>query len=212
VKLTHQFTVPVPVDEAWDTLLDLERVAPCLPGASVDSLEGDLCTGKVKVKVGPISMTYGGEVTILERDVLGRRVTMSAQGKELRGTSKATAQVVATLAPAEAGTTTVTVGTDLDLTGKPAQFGRGIITDVSNRLIGAFADNLAQLLGTPEPVAEPEETAESAPPLAAAPDVAEAPSLDLVGLLAPRLGAVAGVAVPALLAFVLGLVLGRRRR
>jgi carbon monoxide dehydrogenase subunit G len=212
MQLTNSFTVPVPIDRAWDTLLDMERVAPCLPGAAVDSFDGEVCQGRVKVKVGPISLQYRGEVTIDERDDATRTLVMTGLGKEVKGSSSATARIRANLVD-QGAATAVHVATDLDLTGKPAQFGRGIITDVSNRLVGTFARNLENLLtaeDAPAPAAPAgsESAAAAAPapaPVAATP---EPEALDALSLLPAPVRR----AVPVLGGVLLGLLLGRLLR
>ncbi len=145
MELEHSFSVPVPVERAWDVLLDVERVAPCMPGATLDSVEGDSIVGKIKVKVGPITMTYAGTARFTERDQDARVVTLEASGKETRGAGTASASVRSHLIAA-GGQTTVTVHTTLNVTGKPAQFGRGVMAEVGAKLIGIFADNLAAML------------------------------------------------------------------
>jgi carbon monoxide dehydrogenase subunit G len=165
MELEHSFTVPVPMDRAWDVLLDVERVAPCMPGASLDSVNGDEIAGRIKVKVGPISMTYAGTAKFTERDRAAGVVTLEASGKETRGAGTASASVRSELT-GEGDQTHVTVHTNLNVTGKPAQFGRGVMTEVGGKLIGIFADNLAAMLAA-EPAgaaeeAEEEEEADSA--------------------------------------------------
>jgi carbon monoxide dehydrogenase subunit G len=142
MQLEHSFTVPVGVEEAWRVLLDIERVAPCMPGASLDSVDGDDFTGTVKVKVGPIGLTYKGKASFVEKDEAAHRAVIDAQGKDTRGNGTAGAKVSASL-QAEGDSTRVDVVTDLNITGKPAQFGRGVMVDVGNKLIGQFADCLA---------------------------------------------------------------------
>jgi carbon monoxide dehydrogenase subunit G len=145
MELEHSFSVPVPAERAWDVLLDVERVAPCMPGATLDSVEGDSIAGKIKVKVGPITMTYAGTAKFTERDRDAGVVTLEASGKETRGAGTASASVRSQLTP-EGDRTRVTVHTTLNVTGKPAQFGRGVMTEVGGKLIGIFADNLAAML------------------------------------------------------------------
>jgi carbon monoxide dehydrogenase subunit G len=145
MELKHSFTVPVPMDRAWDVLLDVERVAPCMPGATLDAVDGDDITGRIKVKVGPISMTYAGRASITERDREAGVVTLEASGKETRGAGTASASIRSELS-GEGDETHVTVLTNLNVTGKPAQFGRGVMSEVSGKLIGIFADNLAKML------------------------------------------------------------------
>jgi carbon monoxide dehydrogenase subunit G len=146
VQLENSFTVPVPVDEAWRVLLDIERIAPCMPGAAVDSVNGDDFTGRVKVKLGPINLTYQGKASFVEKDEAAHRAVIDARGKDQRGNGTAAATITAQLA-AEGSITRVDVLTDLNITGRPAQFGRGVMTDVGNKLLGQFADKLAAQLG-----------------------------------------------------------------
>lgn len=145
MELEHSFTVPVPLDRAWDVLLDVERVAPCMPGATLDSVDGEDIAGKIKVKVGPISMTYAGKAHFTERNRDSGVVTLEASGKETRGAGTASASVRSQLT-ADGDSTQVTVHTTLNVTGKPAQFGRGVLNEVGGRLIGIFSDNLAKML------------------------------------------------------------------
>jgi carbon monoxide dehydrogenase subunit G len=146
VQLENSFTVPVPIDEAWRVLLDIERVAPCMPGAALDSVDGDDFTGRVKVKLGPINLTYQGKASFIEKDEAAHRAVIDARGKDQRGNGTAAATVTADL-QAEGPITRVNVLTDLNITGRPAQFGRGVMTDVGNKLLGQFADKLAAQLG-----------------------------------------------------------------
>jgi carbon monoxide dehydrogenase subunit G len=150
LQLEHSFTVPVGIDDAWKVLLDIERVAPCMPGAQLETVDGDEFTGTVKVKLGPISLTYKGKAGFVEKDEAAHRTVINAQGRDARGNGTAAAKVTATLTD-QSGETKVDVQTDLDITGKPAQFGRGVMADVGNKLIGQFADCLAgKLSGTDE--------------------------------------------------------------
>ncbi|HEX2418366.1 MAG TPA: SRPBCC family protein [Micromonosporaceae bacterium] len=144
MKLEHGFTVPVPVAKAWDVLLDVPTVAPCMPGAALTSYEGDEFTGTVKVKVGPINLTYKGQGRIVERNEAERRAILQASGRESRGGSTAKATVTATLRSDGDGSTRVDVVTDLNITGRPAQFGRGMMVDIGNKLIGQFAQCLSR--------------------------------------------------------------------
>jgi carbon monoxide dehydrogenase subunit G len=160
MRLEQSFEVPVPVAQAWNVLLDLERVAPCMPGATLTTFDGTAFTGTVKVKLGPISLAYRGQGRITERDELGRRVAFVAQGQDSRGAGGASARVSAVLHSADGGAgTLVRVVTDLDISGKAAQFGRGMVADVSGKVIKQFADNLAAVIGsagpTPAPAAVP---------------------------------------------------------
>jgi carbon monoxide dehydrogenase subunit G len=146
VQLENSFTVPVPIDEAWRVLLDIERIAPCMPGAALDSVTGDDFTGRVKVKLGPINLTYQGKASFVEKDEAVHKAVIDARGKDQRGNGTAAAVVTANLT-AEGAVTRVDVVTDLNITGRPAQFGRGVMTDVGNKLLGQFADKLAAQLG-----------------------------------------------------------------
>ncbi|MEU4038481.1 SRPBCC family protein [Streptomyces collinus] len=211
MELHHEFTVPVPVDDAWHAFLDIERVAPCLPGAAVESYDGKTVTGSVKVKVGPVTVTYRGTAVFEEQDEGAHRMVLVASGRETRGQGTARATVTGTLTERDGGTA-VSVDTDLTVTGRPAQFGRGVLAEVGDRLVGRFAACLEERLAE-RPAASPTEAA--APPVgdgSAAPPVREEPEpLDLLrtaGLpVAKRVGAaVAAAAVLALAA------VGLRRR
>lgn len=161
MQLEHELTVPVPVARAWDVLLDVERIAPCMPGATVDSFDGEIIEGRVKVKVGPIQVTYTGTARFVEKDEADRRAVIDASAKETRGAGTARATITAVLHDDGANTTRVTVTTDLAITGKPAQFGRGVMAEVGNKLLGQFADCLAdELSGEP---AAPASVAASVP-------------------------------------------------
>jgi carbon monoxide dehydrogenase subunit G len=146
--------IPVPVDEAWKALLDIERVAPCVPGATLTGSEGDLHHGTVKVKLGPITLNYTGTVAFTSLDDARRVATMKASGREVRGGGTASAGITCSLVD-RGGVTDVLVETDLAVTGKPAQFGRGALNDVAAGLIDRFADNLAAELGPAPQTAEP---------------------------------------------------------
>ena len=145
MELEHEFTVPVPVDRAWPVLLDVERVAPCMPGATLDSVEGDEFTGRLKVKLGAMTMTYRGNARIVVKDESARTVTMEGSGKEARGAGTASATVESRLHD-QGDSTRVTVRTKLNVTGRPAQFGRNMLSEVGARLIDRFATALADEL------------------------------------------------------------------
>ena len=138
MKLENRFTVPVPVEEAWRVLLDVERIAPCMPGATLTSVEGDSFEGTVKVKVGPINLTYGGKARFVSKDDAAHIAVIDGSGKETRGTGTAKALITCRLVD-QGDTTDVEVDTDLNVTGKPAQFGRGVLADVSGKLVDQFA-------------------------------------------------------------------------
>jgi carbon monoxide dehydrogenase subunit G len=228
MELEHSFTVPVPAGQAWDVLLDVERVAPCMPGATIDSVEGDEIKGRIKVKLGPVSMTYAGTARITERDRDAGVVTLQASGKETRGAGTAAATIRSELHD-QGGQTEVAVHTSLNVTGRPAQFGRGMMADVSAKLIGVFASNLAGMLATgngsgPEPaVSEPAlqatAHADAAPtattPASTTPTAASASSDDSLNLLqVAGLPVLKRIAVPAgaLLAVLAAVLIWRRRR
>lgn len=150
MKLENRFTVPVPRDEAWKVLLDVERIAPCMPGAKLLTRDGDSFTGQVKVKLGPINLTYGGNAKFVQLDEPGGIAVIDASGKETRGTGTAKATITCRLIDKGANTD-IEVDTDLAITGKPAQFGRGVLADVSAKLVDQFAACLAEEIqeGTP---------------------------------------------------------------
>jgi carbon monoxide dehydrogenase subunit G len=154
MELEHSFTVPVPEDRAWEVLMDVERVAPCMPGASLDSVDGDEIKGRIKVKVGPIAMTYAGTARFTERDPQAHVITLEASGKETRGAGTASATVRSTLQE-QGAQTHVIVHTTLNVTGRPAQFGRGVMAEVGGKLIGIFASNLADMLRADQPADQP---------------------------------------------------------
>jgi carbon monoxide dehydrogenase subunit G len=166
VELEHRFTVPTPVADTWDAFNNLERIAPCFPGASLSSVDGDDFAGSVKVKLGPVSLLYNGSGRFVERDEEKHLAVIEAKGKDKRGNGTASATITAKLSP-EGEQTLVEVTTDLAITGKPAQFGRGVIQDVSDKLLGQFVSCLEQNLGgtAPEPEAPPAtETGQSETP------------------------------------------------
>jgi carbon monoxide dehydrogenase subunit G len=160
MELEHSFTVPVPEERAWDVLLDVRRVAPCMPGASLDSVDGDEIKGRIKVKVGPIAMTYAGTARFTQRDAQGHVIVLEASGKETRGAGTASATVRSVL-DGQGDQTHVVVHTTLNVTGRPAQFGRGVMAEVGGKLIGIFASNLADMLAAEPPQAA--ELAQDAP-------------------------------------------------
>ncbi|WP_339155456.1 SRPBCC family protein [Actinomadura luteofluorescens] len=183
MELDHDFTVPVPVDQAWSVLLDVERVAACMPGATLDSVDGGEYAGRMKVKVGAMTITYRGTARIVSADESSRVVTMEASAKEARGSGTAAATVQARLHE-EDGVTRVTVHTKLNVTGRPAQFGRNILSEVGSKIIARFARQLAAELEAPgeaaaqAPAAPAGRLAEAAPdtPASAAVAPAEEPA------------------------------------
>jgi uncharacterized protein len=147
MEMDHSFTVPVPPDRAWDVLLDVERIAPCMPGATVDEFDGEVVTGRIKVKVGPVSLTYRGTAKFTERDPDAKVILLEASGKETRGAGTASATVRAMLEPESGGEATkASMHTTMNVTGRPAQFGRGVMVEVGGKLVEQFAQNLRQLI------------------------------------------------------------------
>ena len=216
MELEHNFTVPVPVDEAWAVLMDVERVAPCMPGAALKEFDGESFTGSVRVKLGPVNLTYAGTGRFVSRDADAHRVVIEASGRD-RTASTAAATVTATLLP-ENGGTRVDMVTDLRITGAPAQFGRGMIGDVSGRLLDQFADRLRGQLGaSAEPAPEPAPSTVDEPASSAAASAPEEPEpIDLLKITgaadaARRLAPVA-LALLGGLVFVWVLVRWLRRR
>lgn len=163
MQLEHSFTVPVGIDEAWKILLDIERIGPCMPGAAIDSVDGDDFTGTVKVKLGPINLSYKGKASFVEKDEGARRAVIDARGRDARGNGTAAAKITATLSE-DTGTTTVQVNTDLDITGKPAQFGRGMIADVGGKIVEQFSARLSEKLAVAAPEPASADTPASEPP------------------------------------------------
>lgn len=175
MEFVNEFTVPVGIDRAFEILTDLERVAPCLPGATLEEVDGEAYTGKVKVKVGPMAVTYRGTAELTEKDAQAKHAVIHAAGKEARGSGTASADVTADLVAEGEASTKVRVVTDLTVTGKPAQFGRGVMEDVGTKLIDTFADRLAVMVQADETgAAEPG----AAEPEAGLPPATEAPTAD----------------------------------
>ena len=145
MELNNDFEVASPVDLVWAVLTDVERIAPCLPGAQLLEIEGDEFRGVVKIKVGPITAQYKGAASFSERDDVEHRAVLRAEGRDTRGAGNAAADITAELEATDVGTK-VTVTTDLTVTGKVAQFGRGVMADVSKKLMGQFAENLSDLI------------------------------------------------------------------
>ncbi len=151
----HSFTVPVDRPTAWAAFQDIESVAECFPGAAVTSVEGDTFEGTCKVKLGPIALQYSGSGAFLERDAESFRMLLEAKGRDKRGNGTAGATVSTTFHEEGQSATRVEVVTELNITGKPAQFGRGVMQDVSDKLLGQFVACLEARVGPPaEPVGE----------------------------------------------------------
>ena len=202
MELTNDFEVLAPIERVWAIFNDIERITPCLPGAQLLEVEGDEFRGVVKVKVGPITAQYQGPAVFVERDAAAHRVVIRGEGRDTRGSGNASADITAQLQATEGGTR-VTVGTDLKVTGKAAQFGRGVMADVSKKLMGQFAENLSDLIASD--VGElPDAPPEADPsPGARVIDAPEAVPVDLLGtagaplfrLLLPAVAVVAVVLV-----------------
>ena len=161
MDLNHQFTVAVPVEDAWRILTDVERIAPCLPGAQLQEVEGDTYRGIVKVKVGPIQAQFKGQASFLERDDDAHKAVLKGEGRDTTGKGNASALITAEMTALDANNTSVTVSTDLTVTGKVAQFGRGAMADISDKLLAQFVINLNTLIAE-QPATAPA-SAEPAP-------------------------------------------------
>jgi uncharacterized protein len=220
MELTNEFHVSVPIDVAWAVLTDLERVAPCMPGAELQEVEGDEYRGIVKVKVGPISAQYKGSARFIEKDDAHHRAVLLAEGRDTRGQGNASATVTARATSDNDGTT-VSIVTDLSITGKVAQFGRSVMGDVSAKMLGEFADRLeADVLSQgsgsernePVTVAAGESgttAGESDPSSVRTIHSAPAEPVDLLGTAGPS---VLKRVIPLAIAASLVLLLWRRRR
>jgi hypothetical protein len=203
MQITDQFRVDMPIDEAWRILLDIERIAPCMPGAQLQEVEGDEYRGIVKVKVGPITAQYKGVARIVEADETAHRMSIRAEGRDTRGQGNAAANVTATLTP-EGNGTTVAIDTDLQVTGKVAQFGRGVMADVSSKLLGQFVECLhSTVLADAADRADTGSEAEgSGPPEAIGVRTIDAPEAEAVDLARVAGGAVMKRTVPLLIVVV----------
>jgi uncharacterized protein len=155
MDLNHNFTVEVPVEDAWRILTNVERIAPCLPGAQLQEIEGDVYRGAVKVKVGPIQAQFKGQASFVEFDEVAHKVVLKGEGRDIGGKGNASALITAELTALSATSTSVTVNTDLSVTGKVAQFGRGAMADISDKLLAQFVVNLNEMIAASDaPAAE----------------------------------------------------------
>ncbi len=213
MDLHHEFTVNVPVDEAWRVLTDLERIAPCLPGAQLTEVEGETYRGQVKVKVGPILAQFKGQASFVSRDDAAHTATLKGEGRDTTGKGNASAMITAELTAVDATSTRCVVNTDLSISGKVAQFGRGALADVSDKLLAQFVENLNQLIASgpapsaPTPVEAPTPTA--TPPTSELRIIqsAEVAPLDLLGTAgAPILKRAIPVIVAAIAIVVIGVL------
>jgi carbon monoxide dehydrogenase subunit G len=187
--LEHEFRVAAPIDDVWSALLDPRRVAPCMPGATLDSVSDDAFTGSVNVKLGPVALLYKGSGSFETTDAAAHRAVIKASGKDSRGNGTAAATVEVTLS-ADSDGTVATVVTELSVTGRPAQFGRGMITEVGGRILDQFAECLAGKLAPP-PVADTDPPEVLAPPEEAAPlDLLDAAGVPVAKRAAVVIGAV----------------------
>jgi carbon monoxide dehydrogenase subunit G len=188
MDLNHEFTVPVPVEDAWKILTDVERIAPCLPGAKLEDIADDTYSGFVKVKVGPIQAQFKGQASFVELNEGAHKVVLKGEGRDTTGKGNAAALITAQLVAESPTATKVTVHTDLNITGKVAQFGRGAMADISNKLLDQFVANLNGLIAT------------SNQPAAATGDAAPAPSaqqeVEALNLLSVGGGAILKRALP----------------
>lgn len=226
MKLENTFCIDVPIAESWDVLLDIERVAPCVPGATLTSHDGDKYTGNIKVKLGPIALKYAGIVELRSKDEATKVAVFEGSGREARGNGTASAVITCRMSES-GGKTDVVVETELDITGKPAQFGRGALAEVSNKLIGQFADNLAEQIvesAGSSPMSNPTSQdaavdvtptyvkVGSCTPASTPGTVSVAPPIDLLSV-SGRSGAVTRLIIPAAVAALIlfGLVLRRQR-
>ena len=181
MDLNHQFTVNVPIAEAWVILTDLERIAPCLPGAQLTEVEGDTYRGQVKIKVGPILAQFKGQASFVSRDDVAHKATLKGEGRDTTGKGNASALITAELTSVSPTSTTCTVHTDLTISGKVAQFGRGALADVSDKLLAQFSENLNQLItGAPAPSTPTTPAASPAATSAPAPAPSEQPAIRII--------------------------------
>ena len=199
MDLNHEFTVNVPVAEAWAILTDLERIAPCLPGAQLTEVEGDTYRGQVKIKVGPILAQFKGQASFVSRDDVAHKASLKGEGRDTTGKGNASAIITAELTSITPTSTKCTVHTDLSISGKVAQFGRGALADVSDKLLAQFSENLNQLISAapaPAPV-----VAESSPAPSEQPTIRkiDGPEVAPLNLLDTAGSTIAKRAIPALI-------------
>jgi uncharacterized protein len=229
-QLINEFTVNRPIEEAWPLITDLERIAPCMPGAELQEVEGDIYRGVVKIKLGAISSQFKGEAHFVERDDENYRAVIKGAGRDTGGRGNASADITAQAEALSPTSTRVAVTTELHITGKVAQFGRGIMGDVSSKLMAQFADNLNQMIDEQLPVGaaptdvatatEPAGTAAGSAPIAeepAAPSTPtvrkiEGPATEPIDLMEVGGSSIMKRAAPALIALIVLLFLLRRRR
>ena len=194
--LNHTFTVPVPVGDAWRILTDVERIAPCLPGAQLQEIEGETYRGVVKVKVGPIQAQFKGQASFVERDDANHRAVLKGEGRDTGGKGNASALITAQMTAVSANETKCEVVTDLTITGKVAQFGRGAMKDISDKLLAQFVENLNSLIAT-QPAAPAATAPAAAPEAPAGVRTVDAPEAAPIDLISTAGGTIAKMAVPA---------------
>jgi carbon monoxide dehydrogenase subunit G len=202
VEITNAFVVRAPIDVAWATLTDLPRIAPCLPGATLTGVEGDVYKGHVTVKVGPIVAKFGGQATFLERDDAARRAVLKGEGRDSGGKGNASATITAQMEAVDAATTRCSVRTDLTITGRMAQFGRGALADVSEKLLAQFVANLESTVLAGAATADASPSSGAAPQAAVPINLLGSSGLSLALVVLRRFAPVALVIV-ALVAFLL---------
>ena len=217
--LNNEFEIDCGIDEAWEFLTDLTRVMPCMPGAALEGVEGENYLGSVKVKVGPISAHFRGTAHFAQKDDSSHSAVIAAAGKDPKGQAAANAQIHARLEPATQTRTRVLIDTELDISGRMAQFGRGAIADVSNRLLGQFAANISAAIGRPAAAStsapSPASSAPTSPAAASSSRVDDGgESMDMLSLVVPMIKERYGQAIiGGLLGFALSwLAFGRRSR
>ena len=200
MDLNHEFTVNVPVAEAWAILTDLERIAPCLPGAQLTEVEGDTYRGQVKIKVGPILAQFKGQASFVSRDDVAHKATLKGEGRDTTGKGNASAMITAELTSVTPTSTKCTVHTDLSISGKVAQFGRGALADVSDKLLAQFSENLNQLISA-APAPSAPVVAEAAPAPSEQPTIRkiDGPEVAPLNLLDTAGSTIAKRAIPALI-------------
>ena len=200
MDLNHEFTVNVPVAEAWAILTDLERIAPCLPGAQLTEIEGDTYRGQVKIKVGPILAQFKGQASFVSRDDVAHKATLKGEGRDTTGKGNASAMITAELTSVTPTSTKCTVHTDLSISGKVAQFGRGALADVSDKLLAQFSENLNQLISA-APAPSAPVVAETTPAASEQPTIRkiDGPEVAPLNLLDTAGSTIAKRAIPALI-------------
>jgi len=232
-QLINEFTVNRPIEEAWPLITDLERIAPCLPGAELQEVEGETYRGVVKVKLGAISSQFKGEAHFVERDDDNYRAVIKGAGRDTGGRGNASAEISAQAESLSPTSTRVSVTTDLHITGKVAQFGRGIMGDVSSKLMAQFADNLNEMIDEEGDAGDAAASATEATPTTAAADASapststdgavdtvaasqvrkiEGPATEPIDLMEVGGSSIVKRAAPAIIALILILLLVRRRR